>query len=112
MIKNLKYKLKKNFEISSLILLILLTVISTTFFNYKKNNEKKTYAEFIDNVYFNKSLKYIIDGLEPKFKKVKHKIQYGETFDKILENYSVEKSEIIKIKNSLKKKVNLNKLKK
>ena len=86
MIKNLKYKLKKNIEISALVLLILLTVISTTFYNYKKKNEKKIYTGFIDNVYFNKSLKHIIDSLEPKFKKVKHKIKSGETFDKILES--------------------------
>mgnify|MGYP007000074259 CR=1 len=43
-------------------------------------------------------------------KKIKHKIKSGETFDKILESYSVEKKEIIKIKNSLKKKIDLNKL--
>ena len=110
MIKNLKYKLKKNFEISFLILLIILTVISTTFFNYKKNNEKKTYAGIIDNVYFNKSLKHIIDGLEPKFKKVKHKVKSGESFDKILENYSIQKKEIIKIKKAINKNINLNKL--
>ena len=110
MIKNLKYKLKKNFEISSLILLIILTVILTTFFNYKKNNEKKIYAELIYNVYFNKSLKHIIDGLEPKFKKVKHKVKSGETFDKILKNYSIQKNEIIKIKTAINKNINLNKL--
>ena len=110
MIKNLKYKLKKNIEISALVLLILLTVISTTFYNYKKNNEKKIYTGFIDNVYFNKSLKHIIDSLEPKFKKVKHKIKSGETFDKILDNYSIEKKEIIKIKNAINKNINLNKL--
>ena len=34
----------------------------------------------------------------------------GETFDKILEGYSIEKAEIIKIKKSLNKKINLNKL--
>ena len=83
MIKNFINKIKKNFEISFLILLILITVISTTYFNFKKDNEKKIYAGFIDNVYFNKSLKHIIDGLEPKIKKVKHKVRSGETLKKI-----------------------------
>ena len=110
MLKNLQNKIKKNIEIFGLITLIFLTAISTSYFNYKKNLHDKTYDNFIDNIYFKKSLNYLFNNLEPKFKKVKHKIQYGETFDKILENYSVEKSEIIKIKNSLKKKVNLNKL--
>ncbi len=110
MLKNFKNRIKKNFEIFSLIALIFITTISTTYFNFKKNSEQKTYENFIDNVYFNKSLNHIIENLEPKYKKVKHKIKSGETFDKILETYAIDKKEIIKIKNSLKKKINLNKL--
>ena len=110
MLKNLQNKFKKNLEIFGLVILILITAISTSYFNYKKNLNDKTYNDFIDNVYFKKTLSHIIDNLEPKYKKVKHKIKSGETFDKILENYSIEKSEINKIKNSLKKKINLNKL--
>ena len=110
MLKDFKNKIKKNFEIFSLICLILIITISTIYFNYKKSNEQKTYSNFIDNVYFNKSLNYIIQNLEPKYKKVKHKIKSGETFDKILETYLIDKKEIIKIKNSLEDNVNLNKL--
>ena len=110
MIKNLKHKLKKNIEIFGLVLLIIFTATSTSYFNYKKNIEDETYNNVIDNVYFKKTLKHIVENLEPKYKKIKHKVKSGETFDKILENYSIEKNEIIKIKKSLKKKVNLNKL--
>ena len=110
MIKNLKKKIKNNFEISILIGLIFFTAISTNLFNLKKNNDYKIYNNFIDNVYFKNTLGHIIENLEPKYKKTKHKIQSGETFDKILESYSIEKQEIIKIKKSLKKKFNLNKL--
>ena len=110
MLNNFKFKFKKNFEIFGLIILIFITAIATSYFNYKKNLNEKTYTNFIDNVYFTKTLSYLIDNLEPKYKKVKHKIKSGETFDKILESYSIEKSEIIKIKTSLKKKITLNKL--
>ena len=110
MIKNLKFKLKKNIEIFGLVILIIFTVTTTSFFNYKKHINDETYNNFIDNVYFKKTLKYIVENLEPKYKKIKHKVKSGETFDKILENYSIEKKEIIKIKTSLKKKVNLNRL--
>ena len=110
MLKKLKNKLKKNLEISGLVLLIFFTAIFTSYFNYKKNENKLLYNNFIENLYFKKTLSHIIQNLEPKYKKIKHKIKSGETFDKILENYSIEKKEIIKIKNSLKKKVNLNKL--
>ena len=110
MLKNFKYKIKKNFEIFSLLILIIITVTFTSFFNFKKNLKNETYNNFIDNIYFKKTLNYLIENLEPKYKKIKHKIKSGETFDKILENYSIDKKEIIKIKESLKNKVDLNKL--
>ena len=108
--KNLTNLLKKNFEIFALASLIIITALSTSYFNYKKNLEENTRHIFIDNVYFKKTLNHIVDNLDPKYKKVQHRIRSGETFDKILESYSIEKKEIIKVKNSLKKKTNLNKL--
>ncbi len=110
MLKNLKNKFKKNLEIFGLTLLIIITALSTSYFNHKKNLNKETYENVIDNIYFKKTLNHLVENLEPKYKKIKHKIKNGETFDKILENYEIEKKEIIKIKNSLKKKVDLNKL--
>ena len=110
MIKILKKKLNKNYEIFGLIVLIFITVLFTNFFNYKKKLNNEIYDSFINNVYFKKTLEQIVDNLEPKYKKIKHKIKKGETFDKILEYYSVDKKEIIKIKNSLQKKTNINNL--
>ena len=110
MLKNLKNKIKKNIEIFGLVFLILLTAISTSYFNFKKKISTITSDSFIENVYFKKTLSYMVENLEPKYKKIKHKIKSGETFDRILENYSIDKKEIIKIKNSLLKKINLNKL--
>ena len=110
MLKKIKEKLKKNLEISGLIILIIFIVTSVSYFNYKKKVEVETYDNFIQNIYFKKTIKHIIDNLEPKFKKIKHKIKTGETFDKILDKYSIDKKEILKIKNSLQKKTNLNKL--
>ena len=110
MFKNLFSKIKKNIEIFGLVLLIILTAISTSYFNSTKKEVSKIYNNFIDNIYFKKTLTHIVENLEPKYKKIKHKIRSGETFDKILENYLIQKEEILKIKNALKKKVNLNKL--
>ena len=110
MFKNLKYKLKKNFEIFALVFLIFITALSTVYFNFKKNLNKEIYTNFIDNVYFKKTFNHIVENLEPKNRRIKHKIKAGETFDKILENYSITQKEVNKIKNSLQKKTNLNKL--
>ena len=110
MFKNIKNKLKKNLEIVGLIILIFIAIGSTNYSNYSKKINNETYNNFIDNVYFKKTLSYIIENLDPKYKKIKHKIRSGETFDKILDNYLEDKNEILKIKNSLKEKINLNKL--
>ena len=111
MIKNLKNKFKENFEIFALIILIFIASIFTTYFDYKKKLENQTYTNFIDNIYFKKTLKYIVQNLDPKYKKIQHKVKSGENFDKILESYNVDKKEIIKIKNTLeKKKIDLNKI--
>ena len=90
--------------------MIILTAISTSYFNSTKKEDLKIYDNFIDNIYFKKTLTHIVENLEPKYKKIKHKIRSGEKFDKILENYLIQKKEILEIKNALKKKVNLNKL--
>ncbi len=110
MFKYLKNKIEKNKEIFLLTLLIIFTVIFTSYFNLTKKNNKETYNNFINNIYLKKTLSHIVDNLEPKFKKIKHKIKSGETFDKILESYFINKKEISKIKNSLKKMTNINRL--
>ena len=110
MLKKIKENLRKNLEIFGLVLLIITAAISTSYFKFKKKIEIETYYDFIDNIYFKKTINYIITSLEPRYKKIKHNIKTGETFDKILEGYSINKKEILKIKNTLQKKINLNKL--
>ena len=104
MLKIIKNKIIKNLEIFLLILMILITAVSTSYFNFKQSKNQKNYNNFMGNIYFKKTLKKINNNLEPKYKKIKHKIKSGETFDKILESYSIKKDEITKIKKSLQKK--------
>ena len=110
MLKFIIQNYKKNFKIFALFSLIISATLFISYFNYKKEVDNNLYFNFIDNVYFKKTLKTVIKNLEPKYKRIKHKIQSGETFDKVLNNYYVDKKEIIKIKQSLSKSVNLNKL--
>jgi murein DD-endopeptidase MepM/ murein hydrolase activator NlpD len=110
MIKKFSIKIRKNIEISSLIFLIIITILSTVYFNYKKKINEKNYNSFIDNVYLKKTLNSIIDQLEPKYKKIYHLIKKGETFDRILNGYSIDKNEITVLKKALSKKVDLNKM--
>ena len=87
MLKNLVKILKKNYEIVALTLLVSITIITTTYFNYNKRITSKNYSDLINNIYFKKTLNNIFNNLEPKYKKINHKIKSGETFDKILKLY-------------------------
>jgi len=111
MLNIIKKILKKNTEITALTLLILITISSTTYYNFNKKRVISNYEEIINNVFLKKTINHIFDNLEPKFKKVTHKVAPGETLNNILEQYYVDNSEIAEIKKKLSKKINLNKLK-
>ena len=110
MLKKIKFKIGIKKEIISLILLIIITAFSTAYYNFTKNQINKQYKEILGNVYFKKTVNHFIDELEPRFKKISHRIKAGETFDSILEQYSVKQKDIFTIKNTLSKKINLDKL--
>ena len=102
---------KKNTEIFLLFLLLIFTIFSTTIYNNKKLETNENYKEVINNIYFQKSLKQIFNNLKPRYKSIDHKISSGETFDKILNNYSIPSKEILDIKKSLSSDYNLSNLK-
>ena len=110
MLNKLKKKLRSNTEIIALGLLIITTVLSTTYYNFNKQKIFNNYKNIINNVYFKKTVSNIFENLEPKFKTITHKINEGETFDKILKNYNIKDEEILSVKKKLSKKIDLNKL--
>ena len=107
----IQLKIKKNKELFLLITLILITIVSIQTYNVNKNKVNENYVSLINNIYFQKNLKHILDNLEPRYIIIEHKIVQGETFDKILNKHQIPESEIKKIKKSLSKKNNLNNLK-
>ena len=82
--KKLLVEIKKKIEVYLLVLLIFIAAISTSYFNHRKEISRTNYYKFIDNIYLKKTLNQIINNLEPKYKKINHKIKSGETFDQIL----------------------------
>ncbi len=106
-----KIKIKKNAEIFALFLLIFLTVIATSYYNSSKKKIYQNYKTIINNVFLKKTLDHVFNNLEPKFKKIIHRVSPGETFDQILRQYQVSDKEISEIKKKISKKINLNKLK-
>jgi len=103
--------IKKNIEFVFFFLLLVVSVVSTTFYNNNKILINENYKVVINNIYFQKSINQIFNNLTPRYKSIEHKISRGETFDKILNNYSIPGKEILEIKKNLNSAYNLNNLK-
>jgi len=110
-IKKIIKLIKKNIELTFFFLLLIITITITTFYNNKKASINKNYKDVINNIYFQKSINQIFDNLIPRYRIIEHKISKGETFDKILNSYSVPANEVIKIKKKLSSDYNINNLK-
>ena len=110
MLKKITLPLIRNIKVIALIFFFIITILISLYLNYEKNLSVRKYNNFINNVYFQKTLNKIINNLEPRYKIYNHKIKSGETFDKILSDYSIDKEEVKILKESLLKKININKL--
>ena len=107
MLKKITLPLTRNIKVIALIFFFIITILISLYLNYEKNLSVRKYNNFINNVYFQKTLNKIINNLEPRYKIYNHKIKSGETFDKILSNYSIDKEEIKTLKESLLNKINI-----
>jgi len=114
MIFNLKKTLKllkKNIEFSLFFFLLIISIASTNLYNGYSKSIDENYKAVINNIYFEKTINHIFDNLTPRYKNINHIIANGETFDKILNSYSITSDEITKIKKELNGNHNLNNLK-
>ena len=109
MFNKLKFRIQN--EIIALLALIIITTVLTLYYNFTKKKINNDYKQIIENVYFKKTINHFFNKLEPRFKKISHKVEIGETLDSILENYLIDKKEVEVLKKKLSKKVNINKLK-
>ena len=98
MFKKLKFKIDNKKEISILIIMLMITGLFTSYYNYEQKKILNNYNNLINNIYLKKTTKHFLNKLEPKFKKIRHQITEGETFDNILNQYFVDKKEIKNLK--------------
>ena len=103
--------IKKRIELAFVLLLLIITATSTTLYNNNKILINENYKDVINNIYFQKTINQILNGLTPRYKNINHTIAKGETFDKILNNYSISSNEILEIKKNLTPEYDLNNLK-
>ncbi len=110
MFSKFKYKIKNKNEILALTFLLITTIGFTSYYNFSQQRITNNVSDTINNIYFKKTINHFLDKLEPKFKKIRHKVVEGETFDSILDQYLIEEKEIQNLKKKLSEKINLNNL--
>ena len=94
MIKFIKLNYKKNYvNLVFAILVVLLLLIIINLYERYKIKEFSKLEKFSSNFYFKKTVTNIIDQFDPRHEKIIHKVESGETFDKILDKLNIGKQE-------------------
>ena len=102
MIKNISKNeyYKKLLEFKSfigLIFLVTLAVLIISSYEKFRYEQSKNLENILQNVYLNKTLKSISSSLNPRFEKVEHRVQAGESFESVLNQINLDKKERKKI---------------
>ena len=95
--------LRKNVEIVLLVFLLLISVFITQLYNFNTKKIQNDYLDIVRNSYFKKSISHFFSNLKPKFENIEYKIKPGDTLFNILDNLSVNKTDIQKISKLLNK---------
>ena len=107
---HIKNFIKSRPEIIFFIFLIFISISLINFNNLKRTSLLNNYNNLINNVYFQKTTKNLINNLDPKFKTVNYKIQEGDTINKILSDLNIKDIQIEEIKTKLSEKVEISKI--
>ena len=94
MLKNNFNKIiKNNLYFIILISILFLAILATNYYTAVKSINEKNLINFLENSYLKKSVNLIANNLEPKFSYKSFKVEQGDTFEKIISNLKVPKSE-------------------
>ena len=98
MYKFFLFFLNKNKLSLAIFTAIFFTVLVVSIYNIQKDKQNQNFQDLVDNIYLNKTLNNLIDHFKPRINKITHKIDTGDTFNKIMNTYSVNEEDILKIK--------------
>ena len=103
--KNSLYQKIREFQSFIILLsLVSLAVFSISIYDKFKNQEKENLKNIIQNIYLQKTLKSISKNLEPRYEKIHHIVNPGESFETIIDKLNLDKKERKKILDYIAKK--------
>jgi murein DD-endopeptidase MepM/ murein hydrolase activator NlpD len=73
------------------------SILAVNFYSTYKNNQIESIQKTLENIYLKKTAYSIIENLKPRYKTIDFKIEYGDTFEKILNELDVPKNEKKKV---------------
>ena len=76
-----------------LIFLIIFTIFITYFYNLNKNNQINYLKKSFKNIYFNNALKRISSQLKPRYVSLEYIVKEGDTYQNIINNLDIPKTE-------------------
>jgi len=76
-----------------LIIIVVVTVLIVNFYSANKNYQNQKLLDAFENIYLKKTSKHIIKNLNPKFSYINIKVNKGDSFEKIINNLNISKSE-------------------
>ena len=93
-LKNVQFKISKNFEFLFVLILIFISIIITQIYNSSKNSAKKEYVKVLNNLYFQKTVNDIFDNFSPKYLSIDHIVLPNESINSILKKYHIDEKEL------------------
>jgi murein DD-endopeptidase MepM/ murein hydrolase activator NlpD len=91
--KTIFKKIEKYSYFIWLIFLIFFTVFVTYFYNLNKKNQINYLNKSLKNIYLNNLLKKITSELEPRYISIEYKVKEGDTYENIINNLDIPKTE-------------------
>ena len=111
MLKSKLIKLFKKYNLYLItILLLISSILITKYFTSFKKNQIFSLQKLIENTYLNKTSNSIIQNLNPRYEKIKFKVQPGDSFEKIINQLKIGDNEKNKVLKKVFKKKFVNKL--
>ncbi len=90
-------QIRNHIHLIGLIILLSASILAVNFYSTYKNNQIESIQKTLENIYLKKTAYSIIENLKPRYKTIDFKIEYGDTFEKILNELDVPKNEKKKV---------------
>ncbi len=94
-----------------LILLVIIAILVTYFYDNHKKNQIYLLQKSFENLYLKKSIFSLTSNLKPRYSTINYKVQKGDTYESIINNFNLPTSERKIFLNTVKKHKEINSLK-